>query len=242
MKICVAQTRSIKGDIQKNINNHKKLVDLAVSKGADLLIFPELSVTGYEPELAKELATTPDDSRFDDFQKISDGKRITIGIGVPTKSNAGVLISMLLFQPNQPRQTYSKQHLHQDEFPYFVNGQQNVFLTHNRNKIAPAICYESLLPEHAEKAFRGGATVYVASVAKPARGVEKALKHYPAIASAYSMTVLMANCVGPCDNFKSIGHSSVWNNKGLLVGQLNGTDEGILLIDTDTQELIEKTI
>ncbi len=53
MKICVAQTRPVKGDIQGNIENHIKLIDLAVLNGADTIIFPELSITGYEPELAK---------------------------------------------------------------------------------------------------------------------------------------------------------------------------------------------
>jgi predicted amidohydrolase len=47
MKICVAQTRPIKGNIQSNIVNHKKLIDLAVSNGAVIVIFPELSLTGY---------------------------------------------------------------------------------------------------------------------------------------------------------------------------------------------------
>ncbi len=56
------------------------------------------------------------------------------------------------------------------------------------------------------------------------------------------MTVLMSNCVGHCDNFESAGKSSVWNDKGLLIGQLNDTNEGILIFDTDTQKLIEKTI
>ncbi|HET9532598.1 MAG TPA: nitrilase-related carbon-nitrogen hydrolase, partial [Blastocatellia bacterium] len=66
MKICVAQTRPVKGDIQGNIDNHKRLIDLAASNGADMLIFPELSITGYEPELSRELATNQDDERFDD--------------------------------------------------------------------------------------------------------------------------------------------------------------------------------
>ncbi len=47
MKICVAQTRPVKGDIQTNIDNHKRLIDLAISNGADTIIFPELSITGY---------------------------------------------------------------------------------------------------------------------------------------------------------------------------------------------------
>lgn len=56
MKICVAQTRPIKGEIDKNIEIHKKFIDLATSKGANMIFFPELSLTGYEPKLAKHLA------------------------------------------------------------------------------------------------------------------------------------------------------------------------------------------
>src|SRR4051794_17238166 len=112
MKICVAQTKPVKGDIQSNIDSHKRLIDVAISNGADTIIFPELSLTGYEPKLSKELATDQDDSRFDDFQKISDTKHITIGVGMPTKSNSDILISMIIFQPYAPRQTYSKQYLH----------------------------------------------------------------------------------------------------------------------------------
>ena len=112
MKICVAQTRPVKGDIKTNIDNHKKLIALAVSQGADTIIFPELSLTGYEPTLAKELATDKDDSRFDDFQKISDSKKITIGVGMPLKNHRGICISMILFQPNKLRGTYFKKYLH----------------------------------------------------------------------------------------------------------------------------------
>ena len=54
MKICVAQTRPLKGDIKGNIENHKKLIASAVSHQADLIIFPELSLTGYEPGLGKK--------------------------------------------------------------------------------------------------------------------------------------------------------------------------------------------
>src|SRR5688500_19022230 len=111
MKICVAQTKPVKGDIEKNISSHKKMIDLALSNGAEIVIFPELSITGYEPELAKELATDPDDCRFDAFQHISNIRRVTIGIGVPTKSPLGICIAMVLFQPHQKRVTYSKKYL-----------------------------------------------------------------------------------------------------------------------------------
>ena len=61
MKIAVAQARPVKGDIQANISNHLKLIEQASLEGADAVFFPELSLTGYEPTLAKELAGNQDD-------------------------------------------------------------------------------------------------------------------------------------------------------------------------------------
>ena len=242
MKICVAQTRAVKGDVRSNIDNHKRLIDLAVSNGAGVVIFPELSLTGYEPKLAKELATDQDDSRLDAFQKIADTEQITIGVGVPTKNGVGVCISMVLFQPHKARRTYSKKYLHPDEEEYFVSGQSFTGLKVNGANAALAICYEISVPEHAEDAFKSGAEIYIASVAKFVNGIDRAINRLSDIAHRYSMTVLMSNCVGEADGFECAGKTSIWNDKGLLVGQLNDQDEGLLIIDTATQELIEKTI
>ncbi|MBI3139978.1 MAG: carbon-nitrogen hydrolase family protein [Sphingobacteriales bacterium] len=241
MKIAVAQTRPIKGNISANIDTHKKLINLAVSHKADTIFFPELSITSYEPELAKELATHQDDKKFDDFQEISDKNKITIGLGMPTKTNSGIKISMLIFQPGTPRQAYSKQQLHANEFPYFVNGRKQIILTVENKKIAPAICYESLQATHSENAVELGAQIYVASVANSQNGINNAMTHYPAIASKFSMPVLMSNCVGFCGNFECVGHSSVWTKQGNLAGQLNGEEEGVLIFDTETEEIIIRT-
>ena len=239
MKICVAQTRPIKGDIQSNMGHHKKLINLAVSHGADIVIFPELSLTGYEPTMAKELATHQDDRRLDDFQKISDTHQITIGVGVPTKNTTGICISMVLFQPHKARQTYSKKYLHPDEEEFFVSGQNSTGFIGDKTNVALAICYEISVPEHVENAFKSGAEIYIASVAKFVNGIDKALSRLSDIANKYTMTVLMANCVGQADGEECAGKTSIWNNQGLLIGQLNDTNEGILIIDTDMQEIIK---
>ena len=127
MKISVAQTKPVKGDIESNIDRHKKIIELAVGFEADIIVFPELSVTGYEPGLAKQLATSKDDKRFDEFQKISDSKKIIVCVGMPINADPGIYISMIIFQPGKPGQVYSKQYLHSDEEPYFVKGNQQVF-------------------------------------------------------------------------------------------------------------------
>lgn len=242
MKICVAQTRPIKGNIQSNIDNHKELIDLAISSGANMIVFPELSITGYEPELANELATHKDDNRFDDFQKISDAKQIAIGVGVPIRTPTGIYISLIIFQPQKDRQLYSKQYLHSDEEPFFVSGPNTTGLLNIETNIALAICYELSVPQHSEDAFKNGAEVYVASVVKSVGGVEKAIQNLSDIAKKYVMTVLMANCIGECDGYECGGKTSIWNNKGTLLGQLNDTHEGILMIDTNTQQITQQIL
>src|SRR5690606_40479604 len=49
-----------------------------------------------------------------------------------------------------------------------------------------------------------------------------------AIAREYSMTVLMSNCIGIADGQRCAGQSSVWNNQGLLIDQLDDSHEGII--------------
>lgn len=235
MKISVAQTSPFKGDISANIMAHEKLILLAISYNADMIFFPELSITGYEPALAKDLAINENDERFYNFQTISNKNNITIGIGMPLKIDAGIKISMILFQPNTIKQIYSKQQLHTDEFPYFVKGDEQIILTIKNKKIAPAICYESLQWSHSENANKLGAEIYMASVAKSQNGIDKAMAHYPAVAKKFSMPVLLSNCVGYCDNFKGAGQSSVWTKQGNLAGKLDDKSEGLLIFDTETE-------
>ncbi len=90
---------------------------------------------------------------------------------------------------------------------------------------------------HAERAAELGADIYLASVAKPTGGLTKAFSHYPAVARRHAMTVLMANCVGPCDDFVAVGQSAVWSSSGELLAKLDTEHEGIVLFDTSTREV-----
>lgn len=234
MRIAVAQTRPIKGNIEANISNHQQLINLAISQRADAIFFPELSITGYEPSLAAELATDISDNRLDIFPRISDKNNITIAVGLPTHGKDGILITMVIFQPGKPPQAYSKQHLHSDELPFFINGDEQVFISCDSQTIAPGICYETSLPVHWENVHQHGASVYVASVAKTAEGIERSAKIFSEMARKYAMTVLLSNSLGPADNFLSAGKSAAWNPAGMLVAQLDDVREGILVYDTST--------
>ena len=80
------------------------------------------------------------------------------------------------------------------------------------------------------------------SVAKTKSGVEKAIETLSAVAKKYSMTVVLSNSAGPSDNFIAAGKSSIWNNKGSLLAQLDDANEGILIFDTESHEIIAQTL
>lgn len=233
MKISVAQAKPVAGNIEQNIAKHLQLIDLA--KGAGLIVFSELSLTGYEPSLAASLATEIDDKRLDVFQTVSDRQKITICLGLPIKQEEAVSISMVIIQPNEPRQLYSKTYLHADEEPFFVSHQNDINLTIS-SRITFAICYELSVPEHTSNAFKNGENIYIASVSKTKKGIDKALATLAGTASCYKTTVLLSNAIGTEDGGQSAGHSSAWDNKGVLLAQLSEEDEGVILLDTETHE------
>lgn len=83
-----------------------------------------------------------------------------------------------------------------------------------------------------------GAEVYVASVARFRSGTEKSLELLAEIAYQYSMMVMIVNSVGLADGLECAGRTAVWNKDGKLLAQLNDTDEGILVFDTETEEVV----
>lgn len=229
MRIALAQIQPHQGDISANIQKHLQFIEQAIAARAQAIFFPELSLSAYEPNLAQELAINLTDERLQVFQNSSDQTNISISVGAPIQATKGVQIGMLIFQPQRPPQLYAKQLLHEDEFPFFVSGDQQIMLEIEGNTIAPAICYESLQVEHATQAHQLGATIYLASVAKSQKGIDKAAQHYPAIAQQYQMPVLMVNSVGFCDNFMSAGQSAIWDKTGKLLAQLDDQTENLLI-------------
>lgn len=239
MNICLAQIKPERGNIQSNIEYHKQWIAAAIAKGANCVVFPELSLTAYEPTLAHKLATTQEDRRLDEFQYISNLHNVVLAIGLPTHSTTGICISMIIFQPHTPRQTYSKQKLHADETPYFTQGREQIIVRVQNTNIAPAICYESLQNNHIARAIECGANLYMASVAKPQAGIQKAFEYYPRMARLHSIPIVMCNSVGYCDTFQSAGQSALWNANGMCIGQLDSHSEGLLIYSTTTGTVVQ---
>ena len=241
MRVAIAQIEAIKGNVEKNIENHLKWIKQAIQNNADMLVFPELSVTGYEPDLAENLATNQDDTRLDGIQNLSDRNGITIGVGLPTKDERDVFVSMIIFQPHKERITYSKQYLYPPEESIFKAGKNPLVLNFETEVVSPAICYEISNKAHCEFAKRNKATLYIASVLSSINGIDADMKKLSDIAKHNNLVTFMANYVGESGGYICAGKSSVWDTTGKLIGQLDSETEGILIYDTETKEIVKKT-
>jgi predicted amidohydrolase len=54
------------------------------------------------------------------------------------------------------------------------------------------------------------------------------------------MISLMSNLTGKSGEYDCAGKTSIWDKQGILIGQLNEKEEGVIIIDTENQEIIEK--
>lgn len=56
MKLCAVQLASLKGEVSANLQRHLACIEQAAALGAEPVVFPELSLTGYEPTVARQAA------------------------------------------------------------------------------------------------------------------------------------------------------------------------------------------
>jgi predicted amidohydrolase len=233
VKLAAAQCASVPGDIVANVQRHVATAERAAALGVDVVVFPELSLIGYAPTLAAATAVDPGDARLAPLQDASDRLGIVLAVGAPLAAADLPKIAMLVFRPYGSVVVHAKRRLHADELPWFAPGADATTLDVGGHRLAPAICYEALQHEHVDAVVSLGATVYLASVAKHARGVAEAHETLAAVARERQLTVVLANAVGAFTDGVAGGRSAVWRADGTLAAGLDATSEGLVSVVVD---------
>ncbi len=217
--IAAAQIGSVRGDIEANVQRHSQCVLEAAEDDVDVIIFPELSLTGYEPELARDLILHVDDSRLAPLRRMALQHAITIVAGAPVASGGDrPYIGALVFSPEGPL-TYFKQHLHPGEDEYFSSGEDGCDREVKEERLALAICADIAQASHAEAAARRGASIYAAGVLITPEGYETDAALLAGYARKYSLLAVMANHCKPTGGYDVAGKSAVWDEEGRLLAQ-----------------------
>ena len=234
--IAAAQSISIAGDVPGNIARHLAFMRTAAEHGVQLLVFPELSLTGYEPALAAELAIAPDDEVVAPLREMAREFRITAVVGMPIRLGAGreVLIGALVLGPDGSVAVYTKQHLHPGEDVAFAAGQGGAALEWGDDRIALAVCADFSHASHPRQAAEDGANIYAAGVLISEGGYAPDTALLQGYAAEHRMLVLMANHGGPSGGWACAGRSAIWGADGGLIAASPGVGDTLVIARRDT--------
>ena len=232
MIIASAQTIPKDGDIEANLNDHLRLAARAADNGAQLIVFPELSLTGYEREKAPSMAFNPNDERLHALQQLSIDHNIIIIAGAPIKINNSLHIGAFILSPDSPVSIYTKQFLHTgEEIAFSPSFDFNPLLHLDGEKISLAICADIANPLHPENASKKGTTLYIAGIYYTPAGIAEGHKRLSTYAQNDQMAVLMANYGGPSYKYEAGGKSAFWTSNGQIISQLKEDGEGLLIME-----------
>jgi predicted amidohydrolase len=225
LTFAAAQSISIAGDLAGNIARHQHFMQVAAEQGVQLLVFPELSLTGYERGLAAQLAIAPDAAVLQPLRDFAREVGVTAVVGMPIRlsDTSPVLIGALTLGADGSLGVYSKQHLHPGEEVAFAPGSGGAPLIIGADTIALAVCADFTHADHAAMAAQNGAGIYAAGVLITEKGYDPDTTLLQGYADAHSMVVLMANHGGATGGWESAGRSAVWASDGSLIAAAAGT-------------------
>ncbi|MGE5232415.1 MAG: carbon-nitrogen hydrolase family protein [Deltaproteobacteria bacterium] len=246
--IAAAQTVPLRGDVEANVAQHARLARLAAEEGAEVLVFPELSLTGYELDLAAGLAFSPGDARLTPLVDVASAHSMTLVAGGPVRIGPRLHIAAFVIAPEGAVGLYTKQRLGAfspaascdgvvppAEATVFAPGTLDPLVRFGGNTAAVAICADIGDPSHPRRAAGRGADTYLAGMFVIPSEFERETESLGVYAERHSLTVVFANFGGPSGGLRSAGRSAIWSGTGELLARLEPLGAGLAVaIESDT--------
>lgn len=212
--LAAAQSVSLAGDLAANLRTHLDFITAAADAGVELLLFPELSLTGYEPTLAAALTLEGTDARLRPLREACRVAGLTAVVGTPIQGPTGLQIGALILGADGSCRVHTKEYLHPGEAPPFVPGSGGDLLEVRGLKAALAICADSNHEAHADGAHARGADLYLASAVIGPTGYPADSVRLAGHARRLGMLVLLANHGAPTGGYACVGRSAFWQADG----------------------------
>jgi predicted amidohydrolase len=240
--LAVAQTIPKAGDVVANTQTHVRLAKLAAKELAQVLVFPELSLVGYEMDLAQSLAFSREDPRLNPLREVAASCSILLVVGAPVQLAEHLYLGAFLIYPDGEVDLYTKHRLGAFaetacvdgvvpavEATVFHPGRLNPLVRYGEHQAAVAICADTGQASHPQLAAERGANAYLASMFVIPSEFQRESANLETYAKKYSMTVLFSNYGGPSGGLAAAGQSAIWSEKGEQICQLseNGTGIGV---------------
>ncbi|MDT0451667.1 carbon-nitrogen hydrolase family protein [Streptomyces hesseae] len=236
MIIAAAQFTARPCDVTANVTRMAGLVAEAGERGAALVVFPELAVTGYELDAITgdpgRLTLAPDDARLDPLRAACRTAGVAAAVNCAGRAPAGPTISTFVYGPDGELLTrYDKRHVTETEAAAgFTTGTEDGRFTLAGVAFGLAICFDAHFPDLACRAAADGCDVLLASsLYGRGGGARERMEIFPALAESNGLHVLLANHVGEAGPYDACGLSAIWGPDGGLLAEGPSEEAGLTL-------------
>jgi NAD+ synthase (glutamine-hydrolysing) len=248
MRLALAQINTVVGDLDGNAELIASRIEEAKGVGADLVIFPELAITGYPPE---DLLLRPGFIRAatETLDRVARNVRgITALIGFP-HFDRDLYNACAVCAGGEVKAIYRKRFLPNygvfDEDRYFAPSRELVLLEHGGTLIGPTICEDMWQPgPPATELALAGAQLLVNLSASPfhvGRDRERE-EMFATRARDNACFVAFCNAVGAQDELIFDGHSLVLDEDGHTIARAPGFEEALLVADIEPEDAVGRRL
>jgi predicted amidohydrolase len=228
LAVAVAQPRCVSGDVAANAAAHAAAV---CSADARVVVYPELSLTGYELDAP---AVRVADPRLTPIIEACAETGSLALVGAPVQGEAGRShIAMLAVEGTGARVAYHKMWLGGAEPERFTPGTTPAVLEVDGWRLGLAICKDTGVPQHAAATAALGIDVYVAGVLELAADAAVQDARARRVATDQQVWVAVASFAGSTGGgyTEAAGRSAIWTSDGTVVARA-GPEPGAIVRTT----------
>jgi len=248
MRIALAQLNAVVGDLDGNVERITAAVSEAQRAAADIVVLPELAVTGYPPE---DLLLRPGFVRAarEAVDEVARACTDTVALVGAPAFDRDLANAAFVCAEGTVKGVYRKHFLPNygvfDEHRYFAAGRELLLLELGDVLVGPTICEDVWQPgPPATDLALAGATLLVNLSASPfhvgkAEDREEMLVTRARDNASY---VAFCNLVGGQDELVFDGHSVVLDDEGEVVARAPGFEETLLVVDVDPTEAVGRRL
>src|SRR5262245_30586291 len=236
------------GDLEGDRARIRERLDDARAEEADLVLFPELAVTGYPPE---DLLLRPGfirAARRTVEEVAAETEGIAALVGAP-HLDTDLHNACFVLAGGQIRGVYRKRFLPNygvfDEDRYFAPGHDLLVLRFGEALVGPTICEDVWQPgpPATELALAGAQLVANISASPFHVGKDREREEMLRVrARDNSCFVALCNAVGGQDELVFDGHSVVIDDEGEVVARASGFEEALLVVDVDPTAAVARRL
>ena len=250
MRITLAQVDSALGDLQTNLDRAEQVVASAAAEATDLVVFPELFLSGYSVGLVDaDLSMRPDDARVEKLARSAGSASLVVGFVESGPHGPHTYNAMAYYQNGRLVHVHRKLYLPAyppfEERNHFTPGPTlRAFDVDPDTRMAVLLCNDAWQPHLAFLAVQDGAQVLLV----PAASAQSQFpEHYDSHEYWHDIThfygrmfqvyVVFVNRVGAEGPLRFWGGSHVIDPWGNVIAEADGTAEQLLTVELDLTEV-----